>query len=466
MKKSLTEFLERVPLSRFHWFTSYSIGANSVSEPLDKAGLRGFHYTMLTITSLIYGLTGMNVMLIAATLKPIIIEWNLVPVTAGMLASSFYVGMVFGALMSGRICDLIGRQKTLALLILISSIFMGLSSIAWDVGSMAVLRFLSGFGAGGTLPLPAVYIAEYAPSRYRGTFLGLVESSWVYGVLIGLFYGYLVVPTYSWRPGFYIAFLAILLVPMVIKFLPESIRYLQSKGRSKEVLDILKKLGFAPPEKTLEFKEEKFGLRDVFSILFSTYYIRRTILLWVLWGALVYTYHGIFIWLPTIYSSPPFNLKIVTSLEFVLMVTLFQIPGYYSATFLLDKIGRKKVLAIYLISAGVGSYLLGLSMQIEQILIWSSVISFFNLGAWAGLYAYTPELYPTQFRGTGTGVAASVGRMMGVFAPTLTPFLLTAVGLYSTFIVFALVHILAGFVVIGLGIETKKKKLEEISLTL
>ena len=104
-------------------------------------------------------------------------------------------------------------------------------------------------------------------------------------------------------------------------------------------------------------------------------------------------------------------------------------------------------------------------MQIDQIMIWSSVISFFNLGAWAGLYAYTPELYPTQFRGTGTGVAASIGRMIGILAPTLTPYLLISMGLYSTFIVFALVHIFAGFAVIIVGIETKKKKLEEISVT-
>jgi len=460
----LKKIFEKAPLPSPE-FVSHSVDSASFGEPLDKASLRGFHYTMLAITSLIYGLTAMNVMLISVALKPIISEWNLTAVTAGMLASSGYVGMFFGAIMSGTICDLIGRKKTLALLITISSVFMGLSSIAWNVESMAVLRFLSGYGAGGTLPLPAVYIAEYAPARYRGTFLGLVESSWVYGVLIGLFYGYLVVPTYSWRPGFYIAFLAIILVPLVAKFLPESIRYLQSKGRSGEALDILRKLGFALPEKTLEFKEKKFGLKKAFSELFSTNYIKRTILLWVLWGALVYTYHGIFIWLPAIYASPPFNLKMITSLEFVLIVTLFQIPGYYSATFLLDRIGRKKVLAVYLILAGVGSYLLGLFMQIEQILIWSSVISFFNLGAWAGLYAYTPELYPTQFRGTGTGVAASIGRMMGVFAPTLTPLLLTTVGLYSTFIVFALIHLIAGFVVIGLGIETKKKKLEEISLS-
>jgi putative MFS transporter len=145
-----------------------------------------------------------------------------------------------------------------------------------------------------------------------------------------------------------------------------------------------------------------------------------------------------------------------------LIITLFQIPGYYSATFLLDKVGRKPVLSIYLIIAGIGSYMMGLSIGVDQFLLWSSVISFFNLGAWSGLYTYTPELYPTQIRGTGTGVAASIGRIAGIVAPTMTPFLMTSFGLYSTFVVFSLIHIIAGISVLALGIETKRKKLEEI----
>jgi putative MFS transporter len=139
------------------------------------------------------------------------------------------------------------------------------------------------------------------------------------------------------------------------------------------------------------------------------------------------------------------------------------VPGYYSASYLLDKIGRRKVLIVYLILAGLGSALLSLKIEISWIFLWSSVISFFNLGAWAGLYAYTPELYPTEIRGTGSGAAASFGRLMGVLAPSITGYLFASTGLVGPFTVFSLVHIFAGLSILVLGIETMGKSLEEIS---
>jgi len=120
-------------------------------------------------------------------------------------------------------------------------------------------------------------------------------------------------------------------------------------------------------------------------------------------------------------------------------------------------------MVIYLAVAGLGSYLLGLILQVEWIFLWSGVISFFNLGAWSALYTYTPELYPTRMRGTGSGFAASIGRIAGIFAPIATGYIYTVKGLSPTFSVFALTHVIATIAVAILGIETKEKTLEEIS---
>jgi len=202
----------------------------------------------------------------------------------------------------------------------------------------------------------------------------------------------------------------------------------------------------------------KEALREVWS---SSYW-KSTAVLWILWVVLVYTYHGIFIWLPSIYATE-LGFPEVRAIWFVLVVTLFQIPGYYSATFLLDRFGRKPVLVGYLALAGAGSYLLGFAGGTTPILIWSCMISFFNLGAWAGLYTYTPELYPTRIRGSGSGMAASLGRFAGIFAPTVTPLLWVSAGLWLPFIVFALAHGAGALSVAILGIETKGKVLEEIA---
>ena len=100
-----------------------------------------------------------------------------------------------------------------------------------------------------------------------------------------------------------------------------------------------------------------------------------------------------------------------------------------------------------------------------MILLYSCVISFFNLGAWAGLYAYTPELYPTELRGTGSGAAASIGRLAGILAPYATGYLMEVSGgeLFYAFLVFALVHLVAAATTGVFGEETKGKRLEEIS---
>jgi putative MFS transporter len=259
--------------------------------------------------------------------------------------------------------------------------------------------------------------------------------------------------------------LPIVLIPVVYFLAPESLRYLQVKGRTQEAIELLKKHKLV----SADFKEdlppvavEKQGTRKTLTELWKQKFRKRTLMLWVSWAVLVYTYHGIFTWLPTFYYSS-LGFSVVRSIQWVLIVTLAQVPGYYIAALLLDKVGRKKIAVIFLAAAGIGSALLSLAMNTDSILLWSVVISFFNLGAWSALYAYTPELYPTRIRGTASGAAASVGRLAGVVAPTATPLLFAYGGLAAAFTAFALVHFIGAITIALLGMETKGKTLKEIS---
>jgi putative MFS transporter len=440
-----------------------------VVKYLEQASLTRFHYVILLLGSLIYGFTAMNVLLIAAVLTPIINEFGLrqQPLVAGLLLSAGYVGMFVGALSCGALADRIGRKKTLILTILAMTVFTALNSLAPDPATMAVLRFVAGIGLGGALPQPGIYVSEYVPAKYRGRFLGLVETSWVYGALLSLIFPRILFPSVGWRPTFLVALVPLFLVPLVAFSAPESLRYLQVKGRTGEATALLKKHGLLPEgfdeRKASTVAAHRFDVRAALRELWSPSFRKRTAMLWISWAVLVYTYHGIFTWLPTLYASPPMNLTVVKSIEWVLVVTLAQVPGYYSAALLLDRTGRKPIAVTYLALAGVGSVLLSLALAPTSILLWSIVISFFNLGAWSALYAYTPELYPTRLRGTGSGAAASIGRAAGVIAPTATPLLYAYGGLAAAFTVFALAHILGAITVALLGTETKGKILEEIS---
>ncbi len=433
----------------------------NVVEVLDRAELNKFHYIILGITSLIYMLTAMNVMLIGSVVRPIAAEWGLDVVTIGRLISIGFLGMFFGALIFGRLSDILGRRRTIVIVLAIEAVFTALHGLAYDLTSMEVLRFLAGIGLGAALPQPGIYISEYVPAKYRGRFLGLVETAWVYGALLALLFPYVMIPTYGWRYTFLVGLLPLVLIPPVLLYLPESIRFLIKKGEYDEIKEILATNRLADKLDEIEFTMPSTKRYSVWD-LFSKRYIKRTILLAVLWAALVYTYYGVFIWLPTIYSKE-FSLTIVKSLEWVLIITLFQIPGYYSATFLLDKIGRKKVLGIYLVLAGIASMALALKIEIMWVSIWSIAISFFNLGAWAGLYTYTPELYPTDIRGLGTGFAASIGRIAGILAPMITGYLYATSGLFGPYAIIAFTHIIAGAIVVLIGIETMGRTLEEIS---
>ncbi|XHH10625.1 MAG: MFS transporter [Candidatus Bathyarchaeia archaeon] len=435
------------------------------SQEKGKQSLTRFHYSLLALGSFIYAFTAMNVLLIAAVLTPIIIEFGLTqqPLSSGLLLSAGYIGMFVGALTCGALADKIGRKKTLLFTISTMTVFTALNAVAPDPLTMGILRFIAGIGLGGSLPQPGVYISEYVPAKYRGRFLGLVEASWVYGALLSLAFAFVLFPIVGWRVTFLISLLPLVLLPIVYFFAPESIRYLLIKGKKQQAQNLIDKHKLFIED----FKEETTtvqtqGLLQSLKELWSKRFRKRTLMLWVSWAVLVYTYHGIFTWLPTFYAAE-LNLTVVRSIQWVLIVTLAQVPGYYTAALLLDKVGRKRIATFYLLFAGIGSALLSLAMDTNSILFWSIVISFFNLGAWSALYAYTPELYPTRIRGTAAGAAASIGRLAGVIAPTATPLLYFYGGLPAAFAVFALVHILGAVVIAVLGVETKGKTLEEIS---
>jgi len=422
---------------------------------LDKIPISRFHYVMLIICILFYFFAAMNCVLIAPALDLIQKEFRLDPFLLGIVVGSLYLGMLLGAATCGYLSDAIGRKLALVITTTIHSIFTGLLALAWDFKSLVVLRFIAGYGLGGLLPLPGVYMSEYAPPRRRGLFIGLIETSWVFGALLAASLGLVIIPRYGWRVLFYTAFIPLAIIPPALAYLPESIRYLLMKGRVTDALLIFERLGVKLKEAP-KVKVERVEVKEIF----TPEYLPRTVLLWTLWFSLVYTYHGIFIWLKAFFIRTSL---IVAPLFFYFVVTLAQIPGYFSATFLLDRIGRKAVLELYLTMAGIGCLAYAFSKDPMTVLLSSCIIGFFNLGAWAGLYTYTPELYPTRIRGTGSGTAASFGRFGGFLQGPLTGLVLANFGLSATFIKFMFIHLVAAIAVLLLGVETRGKRLEEIS---
>lgn len=181
-------------------------------------------------------------------------------------------------------------------------------------------------------------------------------------------------------------------------------------------------------------------------------------MLWILWFSVVFSYYGMFLWLPSVVEAKGFSM--VRSFLYVLVMTIAQLPGYFTAAWLIEKWGRKAVLIVYLLGTAVFAYFFGIAESLPMIMVSGILLSFFNLGAWGALYAYSPEQYPTLIRGTGTGMAAAFGRIGGIFGPLMVGYLLVRqVSIGVIFTIFCASIVVGILAVLFLGKETKNKEL-------
>lgn len=437
-----------------------------VLERLEALPLGRFHYKLLLVTGLGWLFDSMDTGLIAFILPVLAKEWGLAPGQMGLIGSIGLIGMALGAVVSGTIADRIGRKKVFTITVLLYSIASAFCALSWNYQSLLVFRFLVGFGLGGELPVAATLVSEYAPSRVRGRFIVLLESFWGLGWIAAACIAYFFIPLYGWRMAFLIGALPALYVCLIRMHMPESVRYLLAHGRIGEARQIVVSLERQLHVPVAPFVSEKETVPVVakasFRELWKKPFASRTIMLWLVWFGINFSYYGIFMWLPSLVFQQGFT--VVKTFEYVLIMTLAQLPGYYCAAWLVDKIGRKYTLSAFLLFSGVASYFFGHASTAVALMMWGSVMSFFNLGAWGVLYTYTPEQYPTAIRALGSGWAAGFGRFGGMAAPMMVGALLArSFGFASVFYMFALVFAAVAVIVMSLGVESKQKDLESIS---
>ena len=439
-------------------------------ERLEKLPVGSFHYKLLAVTGLGWLFDAMDTGLISFVLPILAKDWGLAPEQMGWIGSVGFIGMALGAVISGTIADRIGRKLVFSLTVILYSLATGACALSWNYESLMIFRFLVGFGLGGELPVAATLMTEYAPTKLRGRFIVLLESFWGLGWLAAACIAYLLIPQYGWQIAFFIGALPAVYVFMIRLHMPESVRYLISRNRISEAQEIVlmleKKLHVASEPFAKELSDVEKGTSTVaepkFSSLWSGMFARRTLMLWLAWFGINFSYYGIFMWLPSIVFQQGFT--VVKTFEYVLIMTLAQLPGYYCAAWLVDVIGRKYTLSLFLLISGVASYFFGNAATPGELLAWGAAMSFFNLGAWGVLYTYTPELYPTAIRALGSGWAAGFGRIGSMIAPAMVGMMIgSSMSSSSIFMLFAGVFLAVSLIVVTLGIESRQKSLEEIA---
>ena len=425
-------------------------------ERLDRLRFGKEHRRLLVGSGVGWALDAMDVGLISFVMAALAVQWQLNATELSWIGSIGFVGMAVGATLGGLLADRIGRRQTFALTLLVYGIATGAAALACSVAVLMVLRFLVGIGLGAELPVASTLVSEFAPRRIRGRMVVALEAFWAVGWVMAALIGYLVVPASpdGWRWALAVGIIPTVYAAVVRWGLPESVRFLELKGRDAEaeaaVVAFERGSGVAPPADAGGAAEPAPGALAAPArateagpepSIWSPVYRTRTAALWAVWFLINLSYYGAFIWIPTLLVNRGFPL--VQSLEFTLIITLAQLPGYAAAAWLIEVWGRRVTLAVFLAGSAVAAPLFGFAQEPAMIIATGCALSFFNLGAWGALYAIGPELYPTGVRGTGTGAAAAFGRIASVIAPLSVPVLLGAGGEGLVFVVFGAAFVLA-----------------------
>ncbi|MFF2856944.1 MFS transporter [Peribacillus sp. NPDC058002] len=356
-------------------------------------------------------------------------DWNLTSEQVGWIGSINSIGMAVGAVFFGAMADRVGRKNVFIITLLLFSIASGLSAAVSTLSLFLILRFLIGMGLGGELPVASTLVSESVEASKRGRVVVLLESFWAVGWILAALISYFIIPAYGWRVALLLSAVPALYALYLRLKLPDSPKYTE-----------------------LEKKQRPSVLSNMKSV-WKKEYSRQTLVLWILWFCVVFSYYGMFLWLPSVMVLKGFSM--IQSFEYVLIMTLAQLPGYFSAAWLIEKMGRKFVLITYLIGTAVSAFFLGSSEGLALLIVSGMFLSFFNLGAWGALYAYTPEQYPTAVRGTGAGLAAGIGRIGGVLGPLLVGYLVAADTPISSIFTIFTIAILVGAIAVAFGKETK-----------
>ena len=388
---------------------------------------------LLSIAGLGWMFDAMDVGMLSFIIAALKIDWDLTPQQMGWIGSVNSIGMAIGALLFGIWADRIGRKKIFIITLLIFSIASGISALTTTLSVFLIFRFFIGMGLGGELPVASTLVSEIVPAKDRGRIIVLLESFWAFGWLLASLISYFIIPSFGWRMALIISALPAFYALYLRLKLPDSPAFSAKKTEKRTVFQNMKEV-------------------------WSKEYARSTFVLWVLWFTVVFSYYGMFLWLPSVMVMKGFSM--IQSFEYVLIMTLAQLPGYYSAAWLIERMGRKFVLVTYLLGTAASALVFGAAESTTILIVSGILLSFFNLGAWGALYAYSPEQYPAVIRGTGSGMAAAIGRVGGILGPLLVGSLVSAgYSIAYIFTIFCISIVIGVIAVAFFGKETRQIEL-------
>lgn len=394
-----------------------------VNRVIDNAKFTPFHWNVLFWCTLIIVFDGYDLVIYGVVLPLLMEQWNLGPLAAGLMGSAALLGMMVGAMTFGTLSDRWGRKRMIlacVVLFSVTTVINGFATTPWQFGG---LRFIAGLGIGGVMPNVVALMTEYAPKRARSLLVAVMFSGYSVGGLMSAGLGIWMVPSFGWPVMFYLAAVPLAVLPLVVRFLPDSLGFLLKEGRNAEARRILRAID--PAQAVGDDDRLQAGgpapataaVRRQVPALFADGRRLSTLMFWTAFFMCLLMVYALCSWLPKLMSMAGYGLS--SSLMFLVVLNIGAIAGAVGGGWLADRLHPRPVLVVFFALAAASLSLLGYPSPDWVLYALVAVAGATTIGSQILLYAYVAQFYPVTVRSTGLGWASGVGRNGAIVGPLL-----------------------------------------------
>ncbi|XP_005078990.1 synaptic vesicle 2-related protein isoform X1 [Mesocricetus auratus] len=452
-----------------------------VEDAVEAIGFGRFQWKLSVLTGLAWMADAMEMMILSILAPQLHCEWRLPSWQVALLTSVVFIGMMSSSTLWGNISDQYGRKTGLKISVLWTLYYGVLSAFAPVYSWILVLRGLVGFGIGG-VPQSVTLYAEFLPMKARAKCILLIEVFWAIGTVFEVLLAVFVMPSLGWRWLLMLSAAPLLLFAILCFWLPESARYDVLSGNQEKAIATLKRIATEngapmPLGKLIISRQEDRGkMRD----LFTPHFRWTTLLLWFIWFSNAFSYYGLVLLTTELFQAGDIcsissrkkavEAKCSLACEYLskedymdlLWTTLSEFPGVLVTLWVIDRLGRKKTMALCFVIFSLCSLLLFICIGRNMLTLLLFIARAFISGGFQAAYVYTPEVYPTATRALGLGTCSGMARVGALITPFIAQVMLES-SVYLTLAVYSGCCLLAAVASCFLPIETKGRGLQESS---
>ena len=413
---------------------------------IDHAKFNRFHWIVLIWCSLIIIFDGYDLAVAGAALPSIMKQMGVSPTNAGFMMSSALFGMMFGAIFLGTLSDKIGRRWTIAVCIGLFSLFTAAAGLTTEPIGFSITRFIAGLGIGGVMPNVVAHMSEYSPKRIRATMVTLMFSGYAVGGMLAAVLGKGLIESHGWQAVFFAAAAPVLLLPFMLKTLPESPTFLIKKRRTEELKKITQQIDPTyRPQADDEFALPPASAKTMSVGVGRLFHDGRglsTVMFWLAFFMCLFMVYALSSWLAKLMANAGYSLG--SALTFVLVLNFGAMIGAIGGGWLADRFNIKTVQIVFYVLAAVSITSLGYPLPLPLLYLMVGLAGASTIGTQIVTYAFVGQYYPHDIRSTGIGWASGVGRMGAILAPILIgPLVAANLPLQMNFLAIALPAVVA-----------------------